>query len=78
MIVRIKRVIGYYLRLYLIGIGSHRRHSCQFLRYYLRCYLNGKCSIPDNHIDPRRSALFMARSVLRDIQMGDANVCSTS
>jgi hypothetical protein len=25
------------------------------------------CSIPDDHIDPRRSALFMARSVLGDI-----------
>ena len=28
------------------------------------------CSIPDHHIDPRRSALFMARSVLRDIRNG--------
>ena len=36
------------------------------------------CSIPDDHIDPRRSALFMARSVLRDIQTGDTNACSTS
>jgi transposase len=36
------------------------------------------CSIPDDHIDPRRSGLFKARLVLRDIQMGDANVCSTS
>jgi hypothetical protein len=26
------------------------------------------CSIPDDHIDPRRSALFMARSVLGDIR----------
>ena len=29
-----------------------------------------KCSIPDDHIDPRRSAFFMARSVLRDIRRG--------
>ncbi len=36
------------------------------------------CSIPDDHIDPRRSALFMARSVLRDIRDGGANACSTS
>ena len=28
------------------------------------------CSIPDDHIDPRRSAFFMARSVLRDIRNG--------
>ena len=28
------------------------------------------CSIPDDHIDPRRSAFFMARSVLRDIRGG--------
>ena len=28
------------------------------------------CPIPDDHIDPRRSAFFMARSVLRDIRSG--------
>ncbi len=28
------------------------------------------CSIPDDHIDPRRSAFFMARSVLRGIRNG--------
>ena len=28
------------------------------------------CSIPDDHIDPRRSSFFMARSVLRDIRDG--------
>jgi hypothetical protein len=27
-----------------------------------------KCSIPDDHIDPRRSAFFMARSVFGDIR----------
>ena len=27
-----------------------------------------RCSIPDDHIDPRRSAFFMARSVLGDIR----------
>ena len=31
---------------------------------------NRSCSIPDDHIDPRRSAFFMARSVLRDIREG--------
>ena len=36
------------------------------------------CSVPDDHIDPRRSALFMARSVLRNIRDGGANACSTS
>jgi len=29
-----------------------------------------RCSIPDDHIDPRRFAFFMARSVLRDIRSG--------
>ena len=29
-----------------------------------------KCSIPDDHIDPRRSAFFMAKSILRDIRSG--------
>ena len=38
-------------------------------------YLSGvidltTCSIPDDHLDPRRSAFFMARSVLRDIRSG--------
>ncbi len=32
------------------------------------------CSIPDDHISPRRSALFMARLVLRDIRDG-AGAC---
>ena len=30
------------------------------------------CSIPDDHIDPRRSALFMARLILREVRDGDA------
>lgn len=29
------------------------------------------CSIPDDHIDPGRSGLFMARSVLREVRDGD-------
>jgi metallo-beta-lactamase family protein len=32
--------------------------------------IKASCSIPDDHISPRRSALFMARSVLRDIRDG--------
>lgn len=28
------------------------------------------CSIPDDHISPRRSALFMARSVLKELRDG--------
>ena len=36
------------------------------------------CSIPDDRIDPRRSAFFMARSVLRDIRDGGINAGSTS
>ena len=36
--------------------------------------LKRSCSIPDDHISPRRSALFMARSVLRDIRDG-ARAC---
>jgi len=34
-------------------------------------HLVARCSIPDDHIDPRRSALFMARSVLREARDGD-------
>ena len=33
--------------------------------------LSVRCSIPDDHIDPRRSAFFMARSVLGDIREGN-------
>ena len=33
-------------------------------------YFIATCSIPDDHIEPRRSAFFMARSVLRDIRSG--------
>lgn len=33
-----------------------------------------RCSIPDDHISPRRSALFMARSALRDI-LGEVRAC---
>ena len=51
--------------------------SCTELHHVLSSYM-GRCSIPDAHIDPRRSALFMARSVLRDIQTGGTNACSTS
>ena len=29
------------------------------------------CSIPDDHISPRRSALFMARSALRELRDGE-------
>lgn len=29
-----------------------------------------RCFIPDHHIDPRRSALFMARSILREVRDG--------
>ena len=40
----------------------------------LREVLEDSCSIPDDHISPRRSALFMARLVLRDIRDG-AGAC---
>jgi len=29
-----------------------------------------RCFIPDDHIDPRRSALFMARLLLREVREG--------
>ena len=32
--------------------------------------LGANCSIPDDHIDPRRSALFMARSILNEVRDG--------
>ncbi len=33
-------------------------------------YKIARCSIPDDQIDPRRSGLFMARSILREIRDG--------
>ena len=44
-------------------------------RYYI---LGGSCSIPDDHIDPRRSAFFMARSVLEDIRKEKRDARSTA
>jgi hypothetical protein len=40
-------------------VATRRQTKCDF-----------KCSIPDDHIDPRRSALFMARSILREVREG--------
>ncbi len=37
-----------------------------------------RCSIPDDHIDPRRSAFFMARSVLEDIRKEKRDARSTA
>jgi len=45
--------------------------QCEVIEGLGRFHFNrssDKCSIPDDHIDPRRSAFFMARSVLRDIR----------
>ncbi len=39
---------------------------------------DGNCSVPDDHIDPRRLALFMARSLLREIRDGGTDACSTA
>lgn len=33
-----------------------------------RAKREASCTIPDDHIDPRRSALFMARSILREVR----------
>ena len=43
------------------------RSCLYFLRHWVRL---PSCSIPDDHISPRRSALFMARSVLREFRDG--------
>ena len=39
---------------------------------------HGSCSVPDDHIDPRRSAFFMARSVLEDIRKEKPDARSTA
>ena len=43
--------------------SSNQRRTFDFLHIEVNA---GKCSIPDDHIDPRRTAFFMARSVLGD------------
>ena len=43
--------------------SSNQRRTFDFLYIEVNA---GKCSIPDDHIDPRRTAFFMARSVLGD------------
>ncbi len=52
-----------------------RRLSCkakarEVVRDFRPVCCLAKCSIPDDHIDPRRSALFMARSILREVREG--------
>lgn len=45
------------------------------IEWQMSCDVNGeqfRCSIPDDHIDPRRTALFMARSILRGYRDGGA------
>ena len=47
---------------------DNRDDDAEFLKNWRPLAEQGNCSIPDDHIDPRRSAFFMARSVLRDIR----------
>ena len=64
----------------LDNLGSHKGKAVRKMvraagarLFFLPPYspdLNPICSIPDDHIDPRRSAFFMARSILRDIRRG--------
>ena len=49
---------------------SFRRRICRNGPVLALKISEPSCSIPDDHIDPRRSAFFMARSVLRDIRSG--------
>ncbi len=51
-------------------LAVHYRGVAVVLIMYVRSGTYAKCSIPDDHIDPRRSAFFMARSILRDIRSG--------
>ena len=46
-------------------------HADQGCRLFVLSLGDTNCSIPDDHIDPRRSAFFMARSVLGDIREGN-------
>ncbi len=62
----------------LTFIMDHLIRAFQAYIIFKITFFKISCSIPDDHIDPRRSALFMARSVLRDIQTGGTNACSTS
>ncbi len=56
-----------------LALGNHFWHQI-VLSKWLQCANDSdhdvlpSCSIPDDHIDPRRSAFFMARSVLGDIR----------
>lgn len=51
---------------------TRRRHDDEFKQRILsECAAPGasvaKCRIPDDHIDPRRFPLFMARSAMREL-----------
>ena len=52
------------------GIAMRSCKTDQSFKAFIAIAATLTCSIPDDHIDPRRSAFFMARSILRDIRSG--------
>ena len=64
-------------------LEEHSRRKHKILREYVFDYLTVRCKlpqqerfrlaiclIPDDHIDPRRTALFVARSILGELRDG--------
>lgn len=41
-----------------------------YLKWFFTYAKKGNCSISDDHMDPRLSALLMARSILREVREG--------
>jgi hypothetical protein len=55
----------------IFSLLCRAQHKADYAeRMVMRSPWFAKCSIPDDHIDPRRSALFMARWVLGDVRKG--------
>ncbi len=53
-----------------MAAAAFLRNLIAAVPYRVHIVLTDNCSVPDDHIDPRRSAFFMARSVLRNIRNG--------
>ena len=61
--------IAYWSAMACLTLMVNGQLSIQPLKHHMPAIVD-RCSIPDDHIDPRRSSFFMARSILREVREG--------